>query len=342
MFSVRTLTRVILLCLFAVLLEVSTASASTNPIWGITETPCGSACEVPGLADDASINVRLDRVEFSPVPDVSVYDSKFSNAATYGIRLLPLLNDYSPTCAFPNQATMTQFTAAMVSRYGPGGSFWIANPQFNSALAPTYFELLNEPDLTYCFKPELYADLVKSAVTAGRVANPSAKYLIYSGGTVGSKSYSPITWVSRMFKAVPTLCQYTDELAAHPYSGAKLMQEGRDEFIKFGCTKNLWITELGYDTSCGSQLCSPSQQASNESQQASWLQGWINYVKSTSWVNAFVYFQQRDSADTFEYGFWRQDNSAKPAEAIYANAASSSAPLRYRRRRIQRRHKHIK
>jgi hypothetical protein len=42
------------------------------------------------------------------------------------------------------QRAYAAFTAQAVARYGPGGSFWRAHPQWRAA-TPVWFELWNEP-----------------------------------------------------------------------------------------------------------------------------------------------------------------------------------------------------
>ena len=112
--------------------------------------------------------------------DWSRYDHVIEQAAARGLRVLPLLNGSASWAAptwnqFPDDpAEYAEYVAAVTGRYGPGGSFWRGRPAL-ARLAPTHFELWNEPYIEYFsvdrVDPARYARLVRAAASAGRAAN---------------------------------------------------------------------------------------------------------------------------------------------------------------------------
>ncbi|MGH2988650.1 MAG: hypothetical protein ACRDMA_02140, partial [Solirubrobacterales bacterium] len=73
------------------------------------------------------------------------YDELLIAAAQRGIRILPLLIGSPPWAGLewneiPADPTeYAEYTAQVVARYGPGGSFWEAHPEI-AAFAPQHFE----------------------------------------------------------------------------------------------------------------------------------------------------------------------------------------------------------
>src|SRR5581483_907703 len=98
-----------------------------------------------------------------------------SSLAAHGLRWLPII-DYSTPWArsAPNQihspprsaGDFATYAAAVVSRYGPGGSFWLENPGLKPLPVLTY-EIWNEPDNgTFWYpspNPAAYASLYGAA-----------------------------------------------------------------------------------------------------------------------------------------------------------------------------------
>jgi polysaccharide biosynthesis protein PslG len=279
-----------------------------------------------------------------PSPGVfnwSHYDIVFGAAGARGLRILPLLTD-TPSWAGPSEAAVptdptayADFVAHVVARYGPHGTFWAANPQWAASASDT-FELWNEPYYAD-YNPGNYARLVKAATTAGRAADPSAKFLLAAEVYGSGSGASFVSWVDALYAAVPDLNNYFDDVAMHPYgkdvtglSGdgenqLRRIEMLRAQFVAHGASdKGFWLTEVGYST-CGTvetQCVTPAQQASE-------MQTMFTDMKTTysSFVRAVFVYRYNDLAATAsmqnDYGLTTVDGTAKPALAVLqANAAS--------------------
>src|SRR3954447_14602786 len=233
------------------------------------------------LAAVAGAGVTMERLELAwsdiqPQPgrwDFREFDTQFARAARHGITVLPVLMNV-PAWAGPawnalpaNAAAYFAYAARVVARYGPHGSFWKAHPELPPRQAH-WFEIWNEP---YLFQfaeggpdPAAYARLYEGAVTAGRRADPSAKFLIAADLYTGEKDGSSSGWVGPMFDAVPDLARFVDGVAVHPYTTTdspdsytpddprgefRRIESIRQEFVKRGVSsKPFWITEVGWST----------------------------------------------------------------------------------------------
>jgi hypothetical protein len=243
-------------------------------------------------------------------------DAMYRTAAERGITILPILN--SPPCwavapgtpsdecgeLFPvSSQGYADFARQAAARYGPSGTFWSLNPDLDSSLASRYFEIWNEPYWgtgKEPVNPAKYAGLYKAAVTAGRVANPATRYLIES--TVDGQG--GVHWAEALKSAEPSIGNYIDGLAEHPYPGSHDVsyqpQSGTDEaFVsvkidyerwrQLGINRPVWITEVGYSScSDGGVHCAPgTTQAERETRKAELLTQLLNQVAKDEY--AFVH-----------------------------------------------------
>jgi polysaccharide biosynthesis protein PslG len=274
------------------------------------------------------------------------YDHLLLEAATRGIRILPLLIE-TPSWAgaewntIPaDPAEFAEYTAKVVARYGPGGTFWQSHPEIAS-FAPEHFEIWNEPYLSAFsaggVKPGRYARLVKAAVSAGRAANPQAKYLLQVEKTPAGDARH--TFVDDMYEAVPDLNDYFDAAAAHPYAGNSAPDDPRggwgfprlgdvhQELVSHGAgDKPIWITEVGWST-CpnNSEDCvSDGKQASYTAQMFDLLR-----TKYSSYVEAVFLYRLEDlnsNASDKEgwFGMRRLDGSWKPVYDVLRSATGEA------------------
>ena len=269
----------------------------------------------------------------------SRYDALMLNAAQRGLTVLPLLMSAPGWAArswdtIPSDpAEFSEYVAKVVARYGPGGELWRAHPDL-ADYAPDHFELWNEPYLGVFAAgdtdPGRYARLVKAAVTAGRAANPSAKFLMEADTTATDDFSSYYPWLDGMYAAVPNLGDYFDAVAVHPYGdgapdhytpGWSRWQFRRIDEIKAKLQahgdgdKHMWITEVGWTT------CPSNPACASESEQASYVQQMFDMIRSdySSSVDAvFLYgFHDLNPGDPSDkeqwFGFIRRDGSFKPA-----------------------------
>lgn len=282
--------------------------------WGVVTT-ANRGWETTEYPTVRSLGVSTMRDEQGPEADVTYYDSRYLQAAQYGIRFMPLLNGAGGLPADPS--AFASYVANMAARFGPGGTFWQAHPELSGTLAPQVFELWNEPDLCRfggCDSrghnyPDRYARLVKASVVAGRAANPQARFLTSGGATLYNDNGRK--WVDGMFAAVPDLGGYIDAVDTHPYgaiSQIKRIATMRATFVAHGISPDVWITELGYDSS-----------STGEAGQASNLQQSVDALRAYPWVAAYFWFSYRDwDPGTGGYGLYRYDGSAKPSAPTYA------------------------
>ena len=276
------------------------------------------------------------------------YDHLMLEAAERNMRVLPVLFD-TPKWAgsawneIPsNPAEFSQYAAKVAERYGPDGTFWQAHPEIAS-YAPDYFEIWNEPYSRYFsaggVHPGRYARLVEAAATAGREANPRAKFLLAGEQTpAGDKLHH---YIDDMYAAVPDLNSYFDAVAVHPYGGSSApdrrrggwgfprISDIRQTFVDHGAaSKPLWITEVGWST-CPRD----PRYCTSERDQAKYLSEMFTLLstKYASYVKAvFVYrsidINSKRSDKEGWFGLERMDGSHKPAFAVFRAAATAGIP----------------
>jgi hypothetical protein len=273
------------------------------------------------------------------------YDHLLIEAAARNIRILPVLIN-TPSWAgsswnqIPsNPSEYAEYTAKVVARYGPGGSFWRSRPKIAS-FAPDYFELWNEPYLSFFsadgVNPGRYAKLVKAATATGRAANPKAKFLLEADQTPGGDARH--TFIDDMYAAVPDLNSYFDAVAVHPYSGSSApddprggwgfprIADVRDKFVSHGAKdKPLWITEVGWST-CPSN----PDYCTSEQDQAAYLSQMFDLLQSkySSYVRAaFIYRREDLGSDPSDkegwFGLERLDGSHKPAYDVFRSVTGA-------------------
>lgn len=313
-------------------------------------------CEQARLAAATGVQAVREDIgwaETEPQPgryDWSHYDAVVRAASQAGLVVLPILDD-APPWAAPSKACLpsdpagyASFAAATVARYGPGGSYWQDNPDL-PARPLVWYELWNEPWNADCHRdPAAYARLVVSTVSAGRAANPAARFLIGGDTFYDTDTGTRADWIAGMYAAVPDLGRYFDALSIHPYGGdpsvytpggdtdgqpGRLAQAHAELAAHGDGDKPLWVTEIGWSTCAGTSGCV------TESQQASYLASFLRSSITTwrSYVRAVFVYDLRDFAlnprDNREawFGLLRPDLSRKPAWSVlrtFADALRSS------------------
>lgn len=308
----------------------------------------------------ASSGVRWVREEFDwsaaePARgqyDWSRYDELELTYAERAYTVLPLLMG-APSWAEPSSDTIpddpsayADFVAAVVARYGPGGSFWAAHPEL-AVRAPQFFELWNEPYYPQFsagrIDPGRYARLVKAAGKAGKAANPRAKFTAAAETDVqptGSRQW--MSWTDAMYAAVPDLNNYFDAVAVHPYSKNRPPDAPVDGYIhdKFeriatihdhfrahgAGDKPLWITEMGWST-----CADPAQNCVSEITQAAYtrklfamVRGKYRDVVGAVFLYCLTDFGPGGSSDPEKnFGLMREDGAPKPALSALRDATGA-------------------
>jgi hypothetical protein len=308
-------------------------------------------CEEARLAQATGVQAVRDDLSWAqaePQPNRynwSGYDAVVRTATEAGLVVLPVLDD-APSWAAPtgislplNPASYAEFVAAAVSRYGPGGSFWRANPRLPQHPL-VWYELWNEPYYADVNRnPGVYARLVRAATAAGRAANPAARFLAEAVDYYQTLAGGRADWIAGMHAAMPDLGRYFDAVAVHPYGGdpaisappgsaggapAHRIAQVRRELVADGYgNKPVWVTEIGWSTCSGADVCV------SEAQQATYLQTFLKLADTTwrSYVRAVFVYDLRDVApnpvDDREawFGLVRPDLTHKPAWQVLHEAA---------------------
>jgi hypothetical protein len=283
------------------------------------------------------------------------YDRFVLLAARHRVHLLAQLY-VAPRWAAPtsnavpaNPAAYASYVAAVVRRYGPHGTLWRSHPKLADYAVQT-FELWNEAYYTNGnggdYDPARYAYLVKGASSAGRAADPAARFLIgaeMQGELVRSEW---VWWVDAMYRAVPDLNNYFDGVAVHPYGhdithlAAAIRRQPyygygqmrrieliRGQFVKHGAAaKQFWATEVGWPTCArGTDRCvTPARQLTSLETLIRYSRTiWRNYVRAV-----FIYYFDDVGANSAspdnDYGLTYFNHRPKPALRAFRSFAQRS------------------
>jgi hypothetical protein len=286
------------------------------------------------------------RIETAPgVFDFSVYDDVVASAAFAGLHVLPVLLDAPPWRSTgppvapgedmypPAQAdAFATLAGALVRRYGPGGSFWAANPDL--PVVPFHsWQVWNEPNTSQFWAtgpdPAAYTRLLRAAAAAIRAADPGAE--VVAAGLPESLGGTPVaTYLDGMYDAGAR--GSFDTLAIHPYArdpeGAlDILRGARAELDRHGdAQKPIWATEFGWASAGPASLVTTS-----EASQATRVRDTIvlmQRARSALRLRGFVVFRWIDKAPNagqqdswpLNTGLLRSDGSAKPALRAFRDA----------------------
>ena len=235
--------------------------------------------QLAAVARTGATVVRSDSLweDSEPQPPIGIFhrynwtldDEIVSSLAARGLRWLPII-DYaapwartaagqvhSPTSSVSDYAA---YAAAVASRYGPGGSFWLENPGVRPLPVLTY-EIWNEPDNGTFWRPTpnpaAYAALY-SAARSAIDSKQSGAHVIIGGLT------RPAWFLGALLAGAPGLRTQIDGVSIHPYAstpnrvfiairGARLAM--RSDGIG---SVPLYVTEVGWTTH-GSRLDSATE-----------------------------------------------------------------------------------
>ena len=215
----------------------------------------------------------LDWARIEPTPGDhrwAQYDDWVRSCAQHGITVLPVVfnapawasrapaqgakrGTYPPRSA----AAFAAFARTAAARYGPGGSFWAANPGIPYRPVRTW-QIWNEPNLPVYWQPrpsaKQYVALLRATTTAIRAVDRRAQIL--TAGLPKSRLGIPLdTYVKQMIraKALPSF----DALAVNPYARTatgvvRFLHHMRKVLDANGARrKGLAATELGWSSQRG-------------------------------------------------------------------------------------------
>lgn len=206
------------------------------------------------------------RIETAPGRyDFSHYDGYVGDLASHGLQLLPLLFG-SP--AFRSSAPsrgarrgtypprhaeqFAAFAARVARRYGPGGTFWAANPEL-PRLPVRAWQVWNEPSLPVFWAsgpdPGEYGRLLSATSRGIRRVDPEAE--IVTAGLPESRGGIPFSdFVAGIYEAGAG--DAFDTLAIHPYArdaeaAIEAVADARRLLDRHGGRqKRIWVTEVGW------------------------------------------------------------------------------------------------
>ncbi len=285
-------------------------------------------------------------------------DAMMTAAAHTGVNVLGLLVYSAPWASsdptgngdnkYPPRSNgdYARYAAAVVSRYGPGGSFWVSRPDLNPRPL-TAVEIWNEPWGHWFWKPNpspsAYAALARAAAIAIRAANPKVKILI-AGDLLQVRTDGRIVdWLKSQRAADPGLAGLADAYSVHPYPHPRTLgpwddrADPRWDFQRVKLTHELdpslpiWITEVGWSTAS-------TDDSVNEATQAAYTRGvlerslknWGSYIE-----RVFLYSFDRDGGRRSDreqyYGMRREDGTFKSSWSAVVKLASGSRSATARR-----------
>lgn len=278
----------------------------------------------------------------------SFYDHYMLTAGQHGLHIVAQLENTpkwagrTPSSIPANPQLYAEFVAAVVARYGVGGSFWRSHPALAGS-AITTFELWNEPYFNTGnggqYNPGRYARMVKAASIAGHAVAPSTNFLI-EAEMEAHLNRVWTWWVDAMYKAVPDLNNYFQGVAVHdfgtdvkhlypivadkPYPNfgrLRRMEDLRRQFLRHGAgDKPFWILETGWCTS-GTGCVSQAKQAAD-------LRTLIGYVDGPwkTWVQSVFVYRYKDGPNPHtvqgSYGLIQINGKPKPALKVFRQLAS--------------------
>ncbi len=304
--------------------------------------------------DWATIEPRPGVFDFAP------YDAYVLATASAGIHLLPIVfgrPSFEPaqreagarltattTSAPARIADFAAFAAALVRRYGPGGTLWRAYPRL-SAWAIRSWQIWNEPNLPVYWggraNPRAYVELLAAAARAIRAVDPHAE--IVTAGIPDSSFGIPLERFVGEILADGARASF-DTLAINPYASdpagvLAATQAVRRVLDRAGdATTPIWVTELGWAS--GGPHSSFTVGAKRQAADILATITTLARLAPTLHVRGVVYFSWRDGAPYaggvdfwgLHTGLLTLAGAGKPALSAFYQAAGVLGTLPTQRR----------
>ena len=278
--------------------------------------------------------------------DFALHDGFVLAAARQGLSVLPVLFDppafrssrpasgaergvYPPA----DNASFGTFAAALVRRYGPGGSLWREHPAV-PARPIRAWQIWNEPNIPFYWpagpNPAAYTALLQAASAAIKTADPGAT-IVTAGLNDSELGLKLVPFLQGMYAAGAR--DSFDQLAVHPYAPASdlvidQLTAAVRELERAGDDARLLVTELGWATG------GPAERALvvGEAGQAALIRSTTSRLSRLAdglRLDGMFYFNWRDVSAApgardhwgLHTGLLRQDGSPKPALEALTQAA---------------------
>jgi hypothetical protein len=270
-----------------------TASALPGGFWGVSPQATPSVEQFQRLHRGGveSVRIPIGWSAIQPIKDgaadFSSVDPLVAGAAQAGIRVLPFVHGAPswavrsavvpgshgasrapltlPVKSAAQRTAWTNFLKLVVSRYGPGGSFWAENPGLAESPIRTW-QIWNEQNFKYFVvrpSPADYGKLVKSSYSAIKGVDPGAKLIL--GGMFANpkeaefkgkpaQAYFATDFLDQMYRSTPGIKGKFSGVALHPYTGSYRRLTPDIEAFRavladnHDAGKGLWITEIGWSS----------------------------------------------------------------------------------------------
>jgi hypothetical protein len=277
-------------CLAAV---APAAVALPADFWGVSPQAVPSVEEFQRLRTGGVDSVRIP-ISWAGVQPASGSEADFTRsdqlvagAAAAGIKVLPFLYSAPPwaveAAVVPNSGGHSKapktlpvktgaqrtgwanFLKLAVARYGPGGTFWAANPALPETPIRTW-QIWNEQNFKYFVvrpSPSDYGKLVNVSYAAIKSVDPGAKLIL--GGMFArpkeadfkrkpAQAFFATDFLDRMYHSTPGVKSKFSGIALHPYTtDYRQLTPDIEEFRavltdNHDAAKGLWITEIGWSS----------------------------------------------------------------------------------------------
>ena len=273
------------------LVAAPTAMAVPADFWGVSPQNPPSTEQFQRLKAGGVDSVRIP-ISWGGTQPFSATEANFAasdilvaGATAAGINVLPFVYDAPPwavpSARVPGSTAMapktvpvktgaqrsawSNFLKLVVARYGPGGSFWVANPALPERPIRTW-QIWNEENFKYFVvrpNPADYGKLVNISYTAIKSVDRGAKLIL--GGMFARpgearlkvkppQAYYASDFLDRLYSSTPGIKKKFSGIALHPYTANyQQLTPDIEEFLSVLKTnhdagKKLWITEIGWSS----------------------------------------------------------------------------------------------
>lgn len=334
----------VVLCLACLAAMAPAAMALPGDFWGVSPQGTPSVEQFQRLRTGGVDSVRIP-ISWGAVQPLSSGEANFTasdqlvaGAAAAGINVLPFVYDAPSWAVTParvpgssakapktlpvktgaERTAWANFLELVVARYGPGGSFWAANPGLPESPIRTW-QIWNEENFKYFVtrpSPSDYGKLINVSYTAIKSIDPGAKLIL--GGMFAQpreaqfkskppQAYFATDFLEGVYKTTPGVKSKFSGVALHPYTTNYQQLTPDIEAFRLVLKQNhdagkpLWITEIGWSSepkSAGDSF------AKGPAGQATQLKGAFNLFRSKAakWKLQRIYwFSVDDQADSCNF-----------------------------------------
>ena len=268
------------------------AMALPSNFWGVSPQAPPSVEQFQRLRAGGVGSVRIP-ISWNAVQPASGGEANFTasdqlvaGAVAAGINVLPFVYDAPPWAVAqarvpgpshakapktlpvktgPQRAAWANFLKLVVGRYGPGGSFWSANPALFESPIRTW-QIWNEENFKYFVvrpSPADYGKLVNVSYAAIKSVDSGAKLIL--GGMFAQpneatfkakppQAYFAADFLDQLYETTPGIKRKFSGVALHPYTSRyQKLTPDIEEFrailaLNHDAGKPLWITEIGWSS----------------------------------------------------------------------------------------------